>query len=156
MRPFKHELVEKLDITSEDTPDGRYYLTPSGFRFPSVTTVLGRKLDKTGLEQWKKRIGDKEAERIGNSAARRGSAVHSLAEKYVLNEVDYANGAMPIHLDSFLPLKRVLDERVGKIYGVEIPLYSKTLNTAGRTDLVAEFDGVLSVIDIKTSRKHKR
>ena len=40
--------------------------------------------------------------------------------------------------------------------GVELPLYSSTIGVAGRCDLIAEWDGVLSVIDFKSSTSPKK
>jgi hypothetical protein len=153
---FNHELVESLSISSEDTPDGRYYTIPSGDRLPSVTTVLGRSSDNTWIEEWKKRVGAEKAKIISEKAARRGSIIHGMAEKYVLNDAKYAAGVMPSHTVMFSPIKKVLDHRVNNVYGIELALYSRTLGTAGRTDLVAKFDDVPSIIDYKTSRRIKK
>jgi genome maintenance exonuclease 1 len=134
----------------------RYYVMPDGRKFRSVTTVLSDKLDKTALLEWRKKVGEAEANKISTQAARRGTAVHTLCEKYVLNEQDYLKGAMPSGIDSFNDIRQLLDEHVDNILGVELPLYSVALNTAGRCDLIAEFNGIPSVIDFKTSRKPKR
>jgi hypothetical protein len=53
-------------------------------------------------------------------------------------------------------IKKVLDDRVDNILGVELPLWSKALGVAGRTDLVAEFDNKASIIDFKTSKRIKK
>jgi CRISPR/Cas system-associated exonuclease Cas4 (RecB family) len=37
-----------------------------------------------------------------------------------------------------------------------VPMYSTYLGVAGRVDLIAEWDGRLSIIDFKTSRKVKK
>ena len=153
---FNHELVNEIDITTESIEGKRYYVLPDGRKFRSVTTVLSDALDKTALYEWRKRVGDSEANKISTQAARRGTAVHSIAERYVLNEDNYIKDAMPSSVDSFNSLKSILDSSVGTVYGVESPLYSVALNTAGRCDLIAEFDGTLSVIDFKTSAKYKK
>lgn len=153
---FKHNLVPEVDIETTSIDGKRYYVLPDGKKFRSVTTVLSDALDKTALLEWRKKVGEEEANKISTQAARRGTAVHTLCERYVLNEDNYARDAMPSGLDSFNSIKSVLDTRVGTILGVEIPLYSVALNTAGRCDLIAEFDGVPSVVDFKTSRKLKK
>lgn len=153
---FKHNLVKELDMTTENIDGKRHYVLPDGRKFRSVTTVLGDKLDKTALLEWRKKVGEEEAQKISTQAARRGTAVHSIAERYVLNEEDYIRDSMPSGIDSFNSLKTLLDKHVDNVLGVETPLYSVALNTAGRCDLIAEFDGVPSVIDFKTSRKTKR
>lgn len=153
---FKHNLVKELDMTTENIDGKRHYVLPDGRKFRSVTTVLSDKLDKTALLEWRKKVGEEEAQKISTQAARRGTAVHSIAERYVLNEEDYIRDSMPSGIDSFNSLKTLLDKHVDNVLGVETPLYSAALNTAGRCDLIAEFDGVPSVIDFKTSRKTKR
>ena len=63
---------------------------------------------------------------------------------------------MPNVIENFKDVKGILDERIGKVYAQEVPLYSEHLELAGRVDCVAEFDGVLSIVDFKTSRKLKK
>lgn len=153
---FNHNLVSEIPLGEEYIDGKRHYILPDGSKFRSVTTVISEKKDKKHLNEWKARVGEEEAKKIITQASRRGTAVHSIAEKYVLNEENYAKGAMPSGLDSFLSLKKYLDKHVNNIYGIELPLHSKALRTAGRCDLIAEFDGVPSIIDFKTSRKLKR
>lgn len=153
---FKHRFVPEVSLTTEYINGSRYYVLPDGDKFRSVTTVISDKSDKTHLIEWKKRVGEDEAKKITTQAARRGTEVHSIAERYVLNASDYVGNAMPSGIDSFNSLKELLDKHVDNILGIELPLYSRVLNTAGRTDLIAEFDGTLSVVDFKTSRKPKR
>jgi len=155
-KTFKHNLVSEIEINTESIEGKRYYVLPSGEKFRSVTTVLSDKLDKTALLEWRKKVGEVEANKISTQAANRGTSVHSMAERYVLNETDYVKGGMPSGVDAFLSIKRLLDRHVDNILGIELPLYSKVLNTAGRCDLIAEFDGIPSVIDFKTSRKLKK
>ena len=87
MMEFIHEKIdmgyESLDRT--DSPDGRRYLTLDGNAYPSVTTVLSI-LSEESIAKWRKRVGEEEANRIGGRAAARGTAVHSLIEKYLRNE----------------------------------------------------------------------
>lgn len=139
----------------DTTPTGRFYFPPTGEKFPSVTTVLGVQ-DKSGLEAWKKRVGEEEAKRISVQAANRGSDVHLIAENYLNNDHNYTKGRMPINVMTFNSLRPILDSRVDDLYFQEAPLFSRRLRTAGRVDLIAEFDGKLSIIDFKTSRKPKK
>ena len=159
MKKFKHNLVSFTELTTETIEGQRHYVLPDGAtKLKSVTTILGERLDKTGLLEWRKRVGEAEANRISTQAARRGTSIHNMAEKYLLNE-DMAPillKEMPINVETFCSIKYVLDDHVDNIFGIELPLYSKALGCAGRTDLVAEYDGVLSIIDFKTSRKLKK
>lgn len=153
---FKHNFVEPYTLTSETVDGKRYYKIPEGMKLKSVTTILSEKTDRTALFEWRRRVGEKEANKISSQAARRGTSVHSIAERYMLNECNFYGKEMPINVDSFKTLKPIIDENIDNIYGVELPLFSKKLKAAGKTDLVAKFDGVPSIIDFKTSRKLKK
>lgn len=156
-KTFRHVLVPKAELSTETIDGQRHYVLPDGTRLKSVTTVLSEKLDKTALLEWKAKVGEEEAQRISVQAARRGTAIHNIAERYVLNEEQYYSPKeMPINIESFKPIKKVLDEHVDNVLGVELPLWSKALGVAGRTDLVAEYDGKTSIIDFKTSKRPKK
>lgn len=142
------------DITATTLESGRTYHTPQG-DYPSITTVLSI-LSRDGIQAWRDWVGEEEADKISFQAANRGTDVHEIAEKYLRNNPDFKKGYLPHIIQSFLNLKPILDNRIGKIYGLEVPLYSKFLHVAGRVDCVAEFDGVLSIIDFKTSRRPKK
>lgn len=119
---FKHRFVPEVSLTTEYINGSRYYVLPDGDKFRSVTTVISDKSDKTHLIEWKKRVGEDEAKKITTQAARRGTEVHSIAERYVLNASDYVGNAMPSGIDSFNSLKELLDKHVDNILGIELPL----------------------------------
>jgi hypothetical protein len=153
-RVFEHAKVDlKYDnLHTESEGDARIYITPDKKRYPSITTVLGS-TDKTFLIEWRKRVGDAEADRVGHHARIRGTAVHLLAEQYLNNEDIDVSKLMPHVKQGFLAAQKVLDARVGKVVMQECPLYSDHLEIAGRVDLVAEFDSLLSIVDFKTSKE---
>jgi genome maintenance exonuclease 1 len=151
---FLHNPVYLPDLETEYVDGKRYYKTPAG-NLPSVTTVLGQKLKNPGLEAWKARVGEEEAKRVSTQAAGRGSAVHLLCEKYLSNDPDYKRGAMPFNLVTFSSIKKHLDLCIGTVHGIEVPLWSENLKTAGRCDLLAGWQGTNSVIDFKTSKRQK-
>ena len=156
---FKHLFVPSVDLKTTTIDGKRHYVLEDGTTYlKSVTSILGEKLDKTALLEWKKKVGEAEANRISTQAARRGTAIHSLAESYVLNEdmKPIYDKAMPVNVDSFKMLAPFIDENVDNILGIELALYSKALKCAGRTDLVADYNGVTSIIDFKTSFKTKK
>ena len=142
------------EMSADTSSKGRFYTTATGAVLPSVTTVLGMQ-DKSGLDAWRKRVGDEEANRIMRQASTRGTAVHDLAEKYVNNDVDWNKGAMPANIFTFNTIKCVLDKHLNNVWTQEAPLYSERLSVAGRVDCIAEWDGELSIIDYKTSRRPK-
>lgn len=151
---FTHDLLDLPPISSEDTDNGRFYDTPAG-RFPSVTTVIGWHEGDSWKKDWMAKVGADQAQRVGTRARLRGTAFHSVAESYVMNDTDWHVGVMPSLLHSFLEIKKFLDENVGVVRAVEAPLWSPVLRTAGRTDLIAEWNGILSIIDFKTSVRVK-
>lgn len=154
---FRHNLVPEIEMIDKIVDGKRYYFLPNGNKYKSVTTILGERLDKSGLLQWRARVGEEEANRISTQAARRGTAIHNMAERYVLNEEKYIlEKDMPVNVVTFNSIKPILDKHVDTIFGVELPLYSSILQAAGRSDLIATFDGILSIVDFKTSRKLKK
>jgi genome maintenance exonuclease 1 len=144
------------DLNSETFPDGkRYYTLPDGTRLPSVTTVLGAQ-KKDAIIAWRKRVGEEEANRVSKKATSRGTGVHTLCEYYLNNETNLSQkeGVRPDAFEMFVSLKPLLN-RINNIWYQEQALWSKKLELAGRVDCIAEFDGVLSIIDFKTSKKIK-
>lgn len=135
--------------------DGRRYITKQGNAYPSITTVLSL-VNQEKIAAWRARVGEKEANKICSKAAARGTAVHELIEKYVNNEPNYAEGYMPHVIHSLNNLKPLLNKHITKVYGTEIPLYSDHLKLAGTCDCIAEWDGVPTIIDFKTSRRPKK
>ena len=141
------------DLKSQTFPDGkRYYTLEDGTKLPSVTTVLGAK-KKAGILEWRKRVGEEEANRVSRMATSRGTNVHTLCERYLIN--DKLGEVMPDAKEMFLDLIPLLD-RIDYIHYQEQALWSVQLGLAGRVDCIAEFDGVLSVIDFKTSKRVKQ
>lgn len=153
---FNHNFVTPIKLTRENIDGKRHYVLPDGNKLRSVTTVLSEKSDKTFLYEWRKRVGEEEATKIAVQAGRRGTAVHSIAERYVLNEQDYFKDSMPANKFTFESIKPILDQNVDNVYGIELGLFSKSLKAAGTADLIAEFDSIPSIIDFKTSRKTKK
>lgn len=149
-------MVSPIDLDTQNIDGKRHYVLPNGEKFKSVTTVLSEKLDKTALLEWRKRVGEEEANRISVQAARRGTSIHKIAERYVLNEDNYYGKEMPVNIDLFKTIKEIIDSKVDNVLGVELPLFSRALKAAGRADLIAHYNGIPSVIDFKTSKKLKK
>ena len=153
MNKFNHvELKEAFkDLSTTNQNGSRYYETPEG-KYPSVTTVTGWEKKKFFAE-WRAK-NPAESRRVLN----RGNELHSLVEDYINNEFnvkeDKGRVALPI-LDLFLQLQPELDN-IDNVYAQEVPLWSKTLELAGRVDCVGEYKGKLSIIDFKGSTKIKR
>jgi len=144
---MKLELPKLQKITRENGE--RYYVTPEGNRYPSVTTILSE-WKKKELASWRKRVGNEEADRIKNFSAKRGTQFHTLCENYLSGSILEDNiGGM---FNRFKPLLN----RIRNIKCMEQHLYSDELKVAGQVDCIAEFDGCISIIDFKTSSKPKQ
>ena len=155
---FNHVKLSELDFELESvtTETGRTYKTPSGKSYPSITTVLSS-YNKKAIYEWRQRIGEQEANRISKAASGRGTKLHNVVEKYLLNEMSdlKMQTMMPDTKELFLKVKPFLDNHIGDIYGIEQSLYSDRLQIAGRCDCIAEWEGELSIVDWKTSTRVK-
>lgn len=148
---FNHISQEYPTLKRVTSKDGtRVYETPTGNKYPSVTTVTGL-LKKDIILEWRKRVGEEEANRISSTAARRGTRIHTLCEKYLLNQ------EVPLGMfdkEMWNSIKPLLND-INDIYALEQPLYSNHLQVAGTVDCIAKYKGKLSVIDFKSSRRLK-
>ena len=152
---FNH--VKQLNDFAQDktVPGvGRKYYTETGAAYPSVTTVLGV-LSRDSIKAWRKRVGNEEANKISGQAATRGTKIHLLCEKVLDNEEIDTSKLSLLDLEIWNEFKPLLN-RIDNIHAQEIALYSDHLRLAGRVDCIAEFDGKLSIIDFKTSKKPKK
>jgi ATP-dependent exoDNAse (exonuclease V) beta subunit len=132
----------------------RFYETPAGELYPSITSILGE-FSKASIQAWRKRVGAEEANKVSGKASRRGTRLHSVCESYIQNNEGFLQGELPHITELFKTIEPFL-ERIDNVHGVELGLYSDHFGVAGRTDLIAEFDGKLSVIDYKTSNRTKK
>ena len=120
---------------------------------PSVTTILSATKDSTGIDDWVRKVGEEEALRIKNEAARIGTGMHNNLENYVLGRP--ITGTFMEQSLAKLIIKRGFP-RLAEIWGIEVALYSAGLY-AGTTDLVAVLDnGDPAIVDFKNSRTPKR
>jgi genome maintenance exonuclease 1 len=146
-----------IEMTAKMVDGKRLYSTPDGNFYPSITTVIGNNAKKqAGLARWRARVGKEKAAAISTRSATRGTNFHSIVEDYLnkdLNIEEYKETPLPVVM--FEQTKKTLD-RISNIYLQEAALYSDNLEVAGRVDCIADFDGVLSIIDFKTSAEPKR
>jgi len=151
---FRHVFFKKPPDLKEKYLSGlRHYESPTGSILPSVTTVLSL-LSDAGIKAWRNRVGEVEADKIMDYASKTGTEMHSVIEDYLNNRVDESE-RNPRALKLFEQMKPEL-KRINNIVAQEVPLYSDKLGVAGRVDCVGEFDGKLSIIDFKSSRKKKQ
>jgi genome maintenance exonuclease 1 len=147
-----------LDLPKVTRIDGamRLYETPDGKRYPSVTTILGNTADKTGLDIWRARVGFEAADRKTKRSSRRGTAVHNICEKLVLNQEVDLSKEMPLNKMMYKQLERKLIPNVDNIRCSEGYLFSHKLRCAGAVDLIADWRSKPSIVDFKTAEKYKK
>ena len=152
---FNHVSHNFPQLLQENVDGVRRYVTPTGERYPSVTTVLAD-YGKEGIMEWRKRVGEEKANKISRQATTRGTGVHKALELYLKNEDVSSLEMMPNVKSLFVRMKQEIDAKVNNIHCLEDRLYSHTLKLAGTVDCIAEHNGVLSVIDFKTSVRLKK
>lgn len=160
MKKFTYNLKKIDEAKSVEENGKRFYLTPDGKRYPSVTTVVGFEKNKFFAE-WRKK-NPKESQRV----TARGTALHSLVERYMEGKgVDAtttdSNGLVDENLsatvlDLFEQMRPYIDRRIDNVVAQETPLWSDLLELAGRVDLISDYDGKLSIVDFKGSTKAKK
>ncbi len=157
MKVFNHKPLTNnplKEIICEDRDGKRFYITPLG-DYPSITTVLST-ISKPFIEKWRKRIGEKKADEILKHAQERGTALHLCLENFLKNNtVTFPEDPSSKVRIMFQKLKRIFLEDVDNIIAQEIPLYSDELKVAGRCDCIAEYKGVLSILDFKGATHFK-
>ena len=148
---FNHVPVEIGKLVQVNAKGGRYYETPSGAKYPSVTSVT-RLHNLESIQAWKDKVGEEEAGKVSRRALARGNKIHSLAEKYLLNEGDMSDDFSKADFGQMIPYLN----KINNIHCLETQLYSDHLQTAGTVDCIGEYEGKLTVIDFKTSAKLKK
>ena len=152
------QLVQKYNYADLKRQDGavRLYLTPDGESLPSVTTVLSKTKDKSGLDRWRKRVGEKTAEKIIADSSQIGTALHLYIEHYVnkhaykdLTEIGRKAEAM-----AQVIIEQGLKD-IDEVWGSEVHLYYPG-KYAGTTDMVGLYKGRPAIIDFKQTNKPKK
>lgn len=151
---FVHlDAIAPIDLKTVEGPKGRFYLTPEGNKYPSITTVLGAG-EKAWPKEWRESMGIERADKEMKRAAERGTAVHAMIEKFLDNDPKPTEGHKIEHIPDFNML-RVQLRKINNIYTQESALWSDTMRVAGRVDCIGEYNGKLSIIDFKTSTNNK-
>ena len=138
--------------------DERHYEVGSE-KLPSVTTILAATQSdekRASLAKWKDKVGNVEADKIKNTAASRGTAMHTYLEHHI-------NGGGLLDLSSEgreaeSMAKTIIDKGLGdlhEIWGSEVVLHYPGLY-AGATDLCGVYQGRDSIVDFKQSNKPKK
>ena len=149
---FTHTDLKLPELKRESIDGVRYYtINEKNKKLVSITSVISH-YKKDFFNNWRKRVGIEEANRITKRATSRGTDTHTLIENYLLNQE--LPEVQPIS-DMLFKIAKPTIDRINNIYCLESSLYSEVLGVAGSVDTIAEFDGELAVIDYKTSAKPK-
>ncbi len=127
----------------------RFYKAPGGELLPSVTTVTGWE-KRQFFAEWRRK-NPQESKRVLSQ----GTSLHKVIEDYLNNDADYMGNAKPKVMNLFNYIKPLL-HKIKKIRAQEVALWSTKIGLAGRVDCIAEYDGKLSVIDFKSSKREKK
>ena len=139
---------------------GQRHYAVDNQKLPSVTTIISHTQSKEkqdSLANWRARIGEDEAQRTMDQAAARGTAMHTLLERYLLgqNHADLTD----IGQEATTMAQKVIDEGIkgslDEIWGSEVTVWYPDLY-AGQTDVVGVYNGRESIVDFKQTNKPKR
>jgi hypothetical protein len=154
---YKHEPFPEMEV--HNIGGMRFYEAPNGLKYPSITTVLGKRPGKQeGLQKWRDRVGEQQARAISGKAARRGTAFHFCVEDYLQNQPigDKHKEKNFLAYHMFQESRKHLDNSVNQIVLQEQAMYSDMFKVAGRCDAIAVYDNELAVVDFKTTTTMKK
>ena len=137
----------------------RHYIINGKDKLPSVTTILSATQSeekRESLQRWRDRVGEAEATRIVDESGARGTAMHKILEKYVLEQgyLDETEVGKQAHNMAIRVIEQGLCN-ISEYYGTECTLYYPGLY-AGQTDLVGIHKGQDAIIDFKQTNKPKK
>lgn len=170
--------IESLSQT--ETINGKRYYIIGDNKYPSVTTILGSMTDSSGIDKWKARVGEDEANRISRFSANRGTIMHQMIEYYLgsdlegnreklleaqqkivefVKEEGFTQEELEVGRRLFYSFyNNGLFDKINRVISIEETLYSHQMGGyAGRVDNIYEntFSHLL-ILDFKTSRKQKK
>jgi genome maintenance exonuclease 1 len=153
---YKYTPIDRTTIDGK-----RHYCLPDGSAVPSVTTILDRTKPaeaRQALANWKKRVGEAQAQQITTEAANRGTRMHKYLEDYALTDELKPLPTNPYAQPSwFMAAEVILNGlcNVDEFWGVEVPVYYSGLY-AGTTDCVGMWKGRAAIMDFKQTNKPKK
>ena len=156
MKQFNYDLLEnhKKELI-QDNSGPRVYHTPNG-TYPSITNLLFEMISKKNILEWQEKIGKDKAKKISTRASIRGTRIHGYIEKYLAGDETYLHEAPPDHMELVNLVIPQINEKIDNIRGIELGMWSNGLKVAGTSDLVADYEGELAIIDWKTSTYIKK
>jgi len=150
------QAIEYHELKQVNKNGKRVYETPSGTT-PSVTTILSKTKDQTGLNAWKARVGEQEAQRIVTEAAGVGTALHNNLEKFLAGEKRVPGNNL-VHVQANKMADIIIENGIAdvdEVWGIEQGLYYPEMYS-GTTDLCGVYKGNPAIMDFKQTNKPKR
>ena len=146
------QMLKVREPTLLDREDGHWYQTKFDNVYPSISTILSATSTddkKNGLKNWK--ANEPAHEYITKQSQHIGTQSHKIIEDYLSNNLSLEEfDLLPIaHFNNLKPFL----ENISDVTCIEQRMYSDKLKVAGTSDLIAYYDGKLSIIDYKTKRK---
>jgi hypothetical protein len=129
-------------------------------KLPSVTTILSATESdekKQAIQRWKAKVGEKEAEVVKNTAATRGTAMHSYLEYHIAGQglLDLTEEGVQAKQMAQIIIDKGFND-LNEIWGSECVLYYPELY-AGQTDLCGVYHGTRKYNRLSSNRnKPKR
>ena len=145
-------------ISRDESTGTRLYKTPEDNLVPSVTTILSKTKDMSGLQRWENRVGKDKAQQIRNEAARVGTSMHKFLECNLLEEERKDYIPSPSHSQATTMADVIIRDglkHVSEIWGAEVQLWYED-QYAGTTDIIGMYKGVPHIIDFKQTNKPKK
>lgn len=157
-KTYQFKVVNKYPYTTYDRvtkEDGTRTYSVKEKNIPSVTTILSATKDKTGLMEWRKRVGEAKAQEIVQKSSIRGTEMHKVIECLMLG-TPYENDTPEGILSKNMAYKIVENMKgLNEVWGNEVSLNYKD-QWAGTTDLICLYDNQPTIGDFKQANKPKR
>lgn len=152
---FRMKHSNLIELNTETINGKRHYVTPNGSKYISITTLLGY-FSEESIKKWRKKVGDEEADRVSREASTNGTRMHEALELYLDGRDFSSRVESEEEQEQFNKIRNHIDQYVSEVWHQEVALYSDRLSVAGRVDLIATYKDNPTIIDFKTSRKHKK
>lgn len=150
--PYPYKEFKRKSVNGK-----RLYENPFGDPVPSVTTILDRtkpKEKREALANWKKRVGEAQAQKIVTEAANVGTIMHNILEYWVKNEEYTGERILQAEMMAET-VKKNVEPHLQEVWGSEVNLCYPGLY-AGTTDLVGVYKGKPTIMDFKQTNKPKK
>lgn len=150
--PYPYQEFKRKSVNGK-----RLYENPYGEPVPSVTTILDKtkpREKREALANWKKRVGEEQAQKIVTEAADNGTRMHAILEYWTKNE-EYTGETTPLSRMMADVVKQNIENDIDEIWGSEVNLCYPGLY-AGTTDLVGVYKGKPTIMDFKQTNKPKK